>query len=67
MRGIAGLLIKDPIASISGTHGISHTRMATESANTTNGAHPFPRTLARACGKEPSPQPRTGGSFCVDY
>ncbi|WP_334148837.1 hypothetical protein [Hyphomicrobium sp.] len=51
MRGIAGLLIKDPIASISGTHGISHTRMATESANTTNGAHPFPRTLARACGK----------------
>jgi glutamate synthase domain-containing protein 1 len=29
------------IASISGTHGISHTRMATESAVTTNGAHPF--------------------------
>lgn len=29
------------IAAISGTHGISHTRMATESAVTTNGAHPF--------------------------
>ncbi len=29
------------IAGISGTHGISHTRMATESAVTTNGAHPF--------------------------
>lgn len=29
------------IASMSGTHGISHTRMATESAVTTNGAHPF--------------------------
>lgn len=29
------------IANISGTHGISHTRMATESAVTTNGAHPF--------------------------
>jgi len=28
------------IAEMSGTHGISHTRMATESAVTTNGAHP---------------------------
>lgn len=29
------------IANMSGSHGISHTRMATESAVTTNGAHPF--------------------------
>ena len=29
------------IAGVSGTHGIAHTRMATESAVTTNGAHPF--------------------------
>lgn len=29
------------IAGLAGTHGISHTRMATESAVTTNGAHPF--------------------------
>lgn len=29
------------IAGMSGTHGISHTRMATESAVTTNGSHPF--------------------------
>ncbi|MFB9268727.1 glutamine amidotransferase family protein [Bradyrhizobium erythrophlei] len=29
------------IASIVGTHGIAHTRMATESAVTTTGAHPF--------------------------
>jgi len=29
------------IAGIAGTHGIAHTRMATESAVTTNGAHPF--------------------------
>lgn len=29
------------IASIAGTHGIAHTRMATESAVTTTGAHPF--------------------------
>lgn len=29
------------IAGMSGTHGITHTRMATESAVTTNGAHPF--------------------------
>jgi glutamate synthase domain-containing protein 1 len=27
--------------SMAGTHGIGHTRMATESAVTTNGAHPF--------------------------
>jgi methylamine---glutamate N-methyltransferase subunit A len=29
------------IAKMGGTHGISHTRMATESAVTTNSAHPF--------------------------
>jgi methylamine---glutamate N-methyltransferase subunit A len=29
------------LASMGGTHGIGHTRMATESAVTTNGAHPF--------------------------
>ncbi|MDD2703770.1 MAG: glutamine amidotransferase family protein [Acidocella sp.] len=29
------------IGTMSGTHGISHTRMATESAVTTDGAHPF--------------------------
>ena len=29
------------VASMSGTHGIGHTRMATESAVTTLGAHPF--------------------------
>jgi glutamate synthase domain-containing protein 1 len=29
------------IAGMSGTHGIGHTRMATESAVTTLGAHPF--------------------------
>ena len=29
------------LASMSGTHGIGHTRMATESAVTTAGAHPF--------------------------
>ncbi len=29
------------IAKMSGSHGIGHTRMATESAVTTNGAHPF--------------------------
>lgn len=29
------------IKNMSGTHGIGHTRMATESAVTTNGAHPF--------------------------
>lgn len=29
------------IASMGGTHGIGHTRMATESAVTTQGAHPF--------------------------
>jgi glutamate synthase domain-containing protein 1 len=29
------------LAKMSGTHGIGHTRMATESAVTTNGAHPF--------------------------
>ena len=29
------------LSSMSGTHAIGHTRMATESAVTTNGAHPF--------------------------
>ncbi|MBX9933831.1 MAG: glutamine amidotransferase family protein [Methylobacterium sp.] len=29
------------LAAMAGTHGIGHTRMATESAVTTNGAHPF--------------------------
>jgi glutamate synthase domain-containing protein 1 len=29
------------LATMSGTHGIGHTRMATESAVTTDGAHPF--------------------------
>src|SRR6202040_1604931 len=29
------------LAAMSGTHAIGHTRMATESAVTTNGAHPF--------------------------
>ena len=29
------------LSKMSGTHGIGHTRMATESAVTTNGAHPF--------------------------
>jgi glutamate synthase domain-containing protein 1 len=29
------------LAEMRGTHGIGHTRMATESAVTTNGAHPF--------------------------
>lgn len=29
------------LQDMSGTHGIGHTRMATESAVTTNGAHPF--------------------------
>src|SRR5262245_38973952 len=29
------------LAKMSGTHAIGHTRMATESAVTTNGAHPF--------------------------
>ncbi|KQP58546.1 glutamine amidotransferase family protein [Methylobacterium sp. Leaf108] len=29
------------LSAMAGTHGIGHTRMATESAVTTNGAHPF--------------------------
>ncbi|BEP13775.1 glutamine amidotransferase [Acidothermaceae bacterium B102] len=29
------------LATLSGTHGVSHTRMATESAVTASGAHPF--------------------------
>lgn len=37
----ADVLKRFEIAKMSGTHGIGHTRMATESAVTTNGAHPF--------------------------
>ncbi|MFD1704030.1 glutamine amidotransferase family protein [Methylopila henanensis] len=33
--------VRFKLAEMSGTHGIGHTRMATESAVTTNGAHPF--------------------------
>lgn len=33
------------VNKMSGTHGIGHTRMATESAVTTNGAHPFSTAL----------------------
>lgn len=36
------------LAGMSGTHGIGHTRMATESAVTTDGAHPF-STSADQC------------------
>ena len=35
------VLARFGIAEMSGTHGIGHTRMATESAVTTMGAHPF--------------------------
>lgn len=35
------VLARFGIDKMSGTHGIGHTRMATESAVTTNGAHPF--------------------------
>lgn len=35
------VLARFDIAEMSGTHGIGHTRMATESAVTTDGAHPF--------------------------
>ncbi|GLK66622.1 class II glutamine amidotransferase [Hansschlegelia plantiphila] len=37
-RDVAG---RFKLAQMSGSHGIGHTRMATESAVTTNGAHPF--------------------------
>jgi len=33
------------VTKMAGTHGIGHTRMATESAVTTNGAHPFSTAL----------------------
>ncbi|GLK77896.1 amidophosphoribosyltransferase [Methylopila jiangsuensis] len=33
--------VRFDLAKMSGTHGVAHTRMATESAVTTNGAHPF--------------------------
>ena len=33
------------LSAMTGTHGIGHTRMATESAVTTNGAHPFSTAL----------------------
>ena len=32
---------KFKLDSFSGTHGIGHTRMATESAITTDGSHPY--------------------------
>ena len=37
----ASVISRFNIAKMSGTHGIGHTRMATESAVTTMGAHPF--------------------------
>ena len=37
----AGVLERFGIAGMGGTHAIGHTRMATESAVTTEGAHPF--------------------------
>ena len=44
------------IAKMTGTHGIGHTRMATESSVTTMGAHPFPRGPTSAlCITAPSP------------
>ena len=36
------------VAKMGGTHGIGHTRMATESAVTTMGAHPFSTGLTEA-------------------
>jgi glutamate synthase domain-containing protein 1 len=36
------------LAQMSGTHGVGHTRMATESAVTTLGAHPFSSITARS-------------------
>lgn len=37
----ASVAARFELAGMSGTHAIGHTRMATESAVTTNGAHPF--------------------------
>ncbi|WP_026597432.1 glutamine amidotransferase family protein [Methylobacterium sp. 77] len=37
----AAVAARFDLAGMTGTHGIGHTRMATESAVTTNGAHPF--------------------------
>jgi glutamate synthase domain-containing protein 1 len=37
----ASVAARFALAGMSGTHAIGHTRMATESAVTTNGAHPF--------------------------
>ena len=37
----ASVAARFDLAGMSGSHGIGHTRMATESAVTTNGAHPF--------------------------
>lgn len=37
----ASVATRFKLAGMSGTHAIGHTRMATESAVTTNGAHPF--------------------------
>ena len=41
----ADVVSRFDIGGMSGTHGIGHTRMATESAVTTLGAHPFPTGL----------------------
>lgn len=37
----ADVAVRFGLAQMSGTHGIGHTRMATESAVTTDGAHPY--------------------------
>ncbi len=37
----ADVALRFDLSGMSGTHGIGHTRMATESAVTTDGAHPF--------------------------
>jgi glutamate synthase domain-containing protein 1 len=55
------------LARMSGTHAIGHTRMATESAVTTNGAHPF-TTGADQCRPVPGAQrlavePQRGAAY----
>ena len=42
----------------SGTHGIGHTRMATESAITTDGSHPYSTGEDECCLLYTSPSPR---------
>ncbi len=46
------------LAGMSGTHGVGHTRMATESAVTTAGAHPF-STGKDQCLRTPAARSRT--------